>query len=135
MHDQAVRPYLDHNDGHLLEQSDQLVEMPGQDFDRHRLETTEPNVPTEGVPAPTERELPVVGDDDGALLVGVDRDVVVLGGVLAGETGGSRRPTLMSVSPEQGADSDVDVVIEEEAHSPGDGDAWLAPRRFHVLRG
>ena len=41
----------------------------------------------------------------------------------------------MSVSVEQGADSDVDVVIEEEAHSPGDRDAWLAPRRFHVLRG
>ena len=135
MHGQAVWPYLDHDDCHFLEQPDQLVEVAGQNFDRHRLETTEPDVPSERVPAPTEREFPVVGDDDGALLVGVDGDVVVLGGVLAGETGGSRRPTLMSVSVEQGADSDVDVVIEEEAHSPGDRDAWLAPRRFHVLRG
>ena len=112
MHDQAVWPYLDHDDGHLLEQPDQLVEVVGQDSDRHRLKTTEPDVPSEGVPAPTEGELPVVGDDDGALLVGVDGDVVVLGGVLAGETGSGRRPALMSVSLEQGADSDVDVVIE-----------------------
>ena len=57
MHDQAVWPYLDHDDSHFLEQPDQLVEVAVQKFDRHRLETTEPDVPSERVSAPTEREL------------------------------------------------------------------------------
>jgi hypothetical protein len=40
----------------------------------------------------------------------------------------------MSLSMEEDADSDVNVVVEEEAHSAGQGDAGLAPCRLYVLR-
>lgn len=135
MDDQAVRAHLDDDGWHVLEEPDEFVQMGGQDLHSHRLEASEPHVAPEGVPAPTKRKLSVVGDDDRTLLVGVDGDVVVLSCLLAGQTSRSRRPAFVPMSMEEDTDRDVDVVVEQKAHSPGNGDAGLPARGLDVFCG
>lgn len=112
---------LGHLDSDVLtppQQFHHLVEVRLQYVGSLRLDTAKLHVLADRVPPSPLRELPIEGDENSTMVIGVAGQNIIL---IACEVGIIRRPPGVPLSAKHPADTDWDVIVQEKTQQKPPG--------------
>jgi hypothetical protein len=99
-----------------------LIEPRAQHLGSFGLSAAKPDMASDRIPAASFAELPVQGYQDGILIIGIHRQVVILG--LSSKPGLVCGPALVAFANEHASDADGDILVKKEAHGRP---SWAQP--------